>query len=186
MKKNSGEVYIGLIVSIILVAILLGIGSLVAISKRADDSAENNLSEQLKYFVNDAAAKGGFSQNDLDRLQDSLDATNNSYEIEIRIDIADVNPGKKTENQKIGDTTYYSKFNAQVLEDLKNNGVEIMQEGNIITASAKNVNTTIYQMLRNVLYGITGNEAYRQAAQASAICKVTGSYTIEGSVSPNN
>ncbi len=176
MKDDSGEVYIGLIIVIMLAAILLILVPVVAMAKRNDDTAQMYLQDELNSSVQAAAAKGGYTQEELNKLQARLDATNNSYDIEITINVADVNPGKKTDNKKIGDTTYYSKYNAQVLEELQKNGVVILKEGDIITITAKNINTTFYQMIRNVLYGITGNEAYAQAAQASAIATVTGSF----------
>lgn len=177
MKKNnnnSGEAYIGLIVLIFLLAGLMSLGPLVAMAKRNDDTAEMYLQDELNSFVNNAAAKGGFSDKELKQLQSDLEATNNSYELEMTISIASVNPAQKTDNTKIGDTLYYDMLNAQVLKQLNDAGVIILQEGDIIKVTAKNVNTTFYQMIRNILYGITGNEAYVQAAQASAICRATG------------
>ena len=43
-----------------------------------------------------------------------------------------------------------------------------------LKVSVKNINTTISQMIKNVLYGITGNESYVIAAQASGVVVTTG------------
>ena len=174
LKSISGEVYIGLIVGIILVSILLIIFPLAPMAKRNDDTTQMYLQDELNSFVSATAQKGGFTQEELENLQERLDATNNSYDIEIVISVADVNPGKKTDNTKIGDTTYYDKYNTQILTELEENGVVILKEGDIIKVSAKNVNTTLFQMIIEALSGVTGNEAYTQAAQASAICTVNG------------
>lgn len=173
-KSISGEVYIGLIIGIFLVSVLLILFPLVPMAKRNDDTTQMYLQDELNSFVNSVAQKGGFTQKELENLQERLDATNNSYDIDIEINIADVNPGKKTDNKKIGDTNYYTIANAQILQQLEGAGVVLLKEGDIIKISAKNVNTTLFQMIIQVLYGITGNEAYSQAAQASAICKING------------
>ena len=160
------------IIAILLAAVLMFIFPLAAIADRNDDTSQMYVQTTLDDFVNRIAAKGTITEDDYNQMEANLAATNNSYDIELTISIADVNPGKKTDNQKVGDTTYYSIYD--VAEKLKADGIYVLKEGDYIKVSVKNVNTTISQMIKNVLYGITGNESYVIAAQASAVVTVTG------------
>lgn len=171
---ENGESSLITIVAIFLAAVLMFVFPLAAIADRNDDTSQMYLQTTLDDFVNKIAAKGTLTQEDYDQMEANLAATNNSYDIEITINIADVNPSKKTDNTKVGDTTYYSEFDPQVMKQLEESGVYVLKEGDYIKVSAKNVNTTISQMIKNALYGITGNESYVIAAQASAIVVVTG------------
>ena len=165
------------IIAIFLAAVLMFIFPLAAIADRNDDTSQMYVQTTLDNFVNTVAAKGKLTNDDYEKLESTLAATNNSYDIELKIDVKDVNPGKKTGNQKLGDTTYYSVYTSQIIDSttgtVKNN-VYYLKEGDYITVSVKNINKTISQMIKNVLYGITGNESYVIAGQASGVVVTTG------------
>lgn len=165
------------IIAIFLAAVLMFIFPLAAIADRNDDTSQMYVQTTLNNFVNSVAAKGTLTKDDYAQLESTLSATNNSYDIELEIDVKDVNPGKKTDNQKIGDTTYYSVYTSQIIDSntgTVKNGTYYLKEGDYIKVSVKNINTTISQMIKNVLYGITGNESYVIAAQASGVVVTTG------------
>ena len=164
------------IIAIFLAAVLMFIFPLAAIADRNDDTSQMYIQTTLDNFVNTVAAKGKLTKEDYEQLESTLEATNNSYDIELKIDIKDVNPGKKTENDKIGDTTYYSVYTTQIVDSLNNSTSNkyLLREGDYIKVSVKNINTTISQMIKNVLYGITENESYVIAAQASGVVVTTG------------
>ena len=164
------------IIAIFLAAVLMFIFPLAAIADINDYTSQMYVQTTLDNFVNKVAAKGTLTKDDYDQLESTLAATNNSYDIELEIDVKDVNPGKKTENQKIGDTTYYSVYTTQIVDSLNNSTSNkyLLREGDYIKVSVKNINTTISQMIKNVLYGITGNESYVIAAQASGVVVTTG------------
>lgn len=165
------------IVAIFLAAVLMFIFPLSAIADRNDDTSQMYIQTTLDNFVNKVAAKGTLTKDDYEQLEATLAATNNSYDIELVINVKDVNPGKKTDATKIGDTTYYSVYTAQindVLQNTEQNYTYYLKEGDYIKVSIKNINTTISQMIKNVLFGITGNESYVIAASANALVVTTG------------
>ena len=165
------------IIAIFLAAVLMFIFPLAAIADRNDDTSQMYVKTTLDNFVNTVAAKGTLTKEDYEKLEAQLAATNNSYDIELEISVADVNPGKKTGNKQVGDTTYYSVYTAQikdVLADSEKNYTYGLKEGDYIKVSVKNMNTTISQMIKNVLYGITGNESYVISASASGVVVTTG------------
>lgn len=163
------------IIAIFLAAILMFVFPLAAIADRNDDASQMYVQTTLDNFVNTVTAKGTLTKDDYDGLEAKLAATNNSYEIELVIDVADVNPGKKTDNQKVGDTTYYSVYTAQIKQVITNNTKYTLKEGDYLKVSVKNTNNTISQMIKNVLYGLTGNESYVIAGSASGVVVTTGS-----------
>ena len=166
------------IVAIFLAAVLMFVFPLAAIADRNDDTSQMYVKTTLDNFVNTVASKGTLTKQDYEQLEAQLENTNNSYDIELIISVADVNPGKKTENQKIGDTTYYSVYTAQLVNGttgvLDTEGVYYLKEGDYITVNVKNINRTISQMIKNALYGITGNESYVISASATGVVVTTG------------
>ena len=166
------------IIAIFLAAVLMFIFPLAAIADRNDDASQMLIKTTLDEFVNKVSAKGKLTKDDYEKLEAQLLATNNQYDIELVINVADVNPGKKSNNTQIGDTTYYSLYTTQLVGEngvVTSQGAYYLKEGDYIKVSVKNINKTISQMIKNVLYGITGNESYVIAGSASGVVVTTGS-----------
>lgn len=160
------------IIAIFLAALLMFIFPLTAISELNDDTSQMYVKTILDNFVNGIIAKGTLTKEDYENLQAQLEATNNSYGIELVISVADVNPGKK---ENSAETTYYSIYTNQIIEILqKEEGIYYLKEGDYFKVAAKNQNSTISQMIKNVLFGITGNESYVIEAAASGVVVTTG------------
>lgn len=172
MRSNSGEVLTTIVV-IGLAAILLFIFPMQAMSDKNDTTAQLAVQSLVTTYVNKIASSGIMTLSDLEILENELEATGNSYDIEIELRIADKNPGKKTENQKMGDTTYYSLYTKQVREKLESGPIKLKQ-GDYIIVKVKNTNTTMSQMFKNLLYGLTGNESYVIYVQYSSAIGATG------------
>ena len=164
------------IVAIFLAAILMFVFPLAAISEMNDSEVLAMVQSYTTEFVNQVRSKGKITREDYDSYIQKLYATGNSYDVNLEVQIADTNPGKKTENQQIGDTTYYGVYTSQVQEKLNNPdiGVYYLKEGDYITVAVKNTNTTISQMIKSVLYSVTGDSSYVISAQASGAVVATG------------
>lgn len=156
------------IVAIFLAAILMFVFPLAAISEMNDQETLALVQSYTTEFVNKIRAKGKITKEDYEAYIQQLYATGNSYDVEFDVQVADVNPGKKTQNQYVGDTVYYGVYTTQVENALYNlDGVYYLKEGDHVGVSIKNTNTTISQMIKNVLYSVTGDASYVIAAQAS-------------------
>lgn len=153
------------IVAIFLAAILMFVFPLAAISEMNDQETLAMVQSYTTDFVNQIRSKGKITKEDYDAYIQRLYATGNSYDVEFEIQIADTNPGKKTENQQVGDTTYYGIYTSQVEEKI--NGGIILKEGDFVRVYVKNTNTTISQMIKAVLYSVTGDQSYVISAEAS-------------------
>ena len=156
------------IVAIFLAAILMFVFPLAAISEMNDQETLALVQSYTTEFVNKIRSKGKITLEDYEAYMQQLYATGNSYAVEFDVQIADTNPGKKTENQYVGDTTYYGIYTTQITNKLYTEGGEYhLKEGDHVGVSVKNTNTTISQMIKNVLYSVTGDASYVIAAQAS-------------------
>ena len=87
--------------------------------------------------------------------------------------IANKNYGSSC-NLKIGDTTYYGVYTSQIESNLNSTGSYKLKEGDYVNVSVKNTNTTISQMIKGVLYSVTGDQSYVISAQASGSVVSTG------------
>ena len=98
----------------------------------------------------------------------------------MEVKILDENPGKKTAQttyEKIGENVYYTEYTTQIMEDLndaRNNNTKYLKEGDIVSVSVKNTNTTISQLLRNFFYRVTGNDSSTIGASNGGIVTVNG------------
>jgi len=162
------------IVAIFLAAILMFVFPLSAISEMNDNEALAMVQSYTTEFVDKIRSKGKITVEDYDAYIQKLNATGNSYDVNFEVQIADTNPGKKTENQQIGDTTYYGVYTSQVEEKLNTNKQYTLKEGDYVNISVKNTNTTISQMIKSVLYSVTGDQSYVISAQASGTVVTTG------------
>ena len=155
------------IVSIFLAAILMFVFPLAAISEMNDNETLALVQSYTTEFVNQIRSKGKIAKEDYDAYIQKLNATGNSYDVEIEVQISDANPGKKTENQQIGDVVYYGVYTSQIEEALGRNGYFGLKEGDFVSVAVKNTNQTISQMIKSVLYSVTGDQSYVIAAEAS-------------------
>ena len=107
----------------------------------------------------------------------TITSTGNAFDVEILIQKLDANPSIKVssaETTKIGENVYYNLYTSQIQEQLTKNKRIPLKEGDIITVTVKNTNTTISQLLRNFFYQVTGNDTYQIAAQHGGIVTVNG------------
>lgn len=174
----SGET-LTTIVAIFLAAILIGIFPMMAIADRNDDISQISVQNSIAKFVDTVRKTGKITIDNYDALIQNLYATGNTYDVAMEVQLLDENPSKKTtqsDETKIGENIYYSEYTTQILDDLNSDaGVYILKEGDIITVSASNTNTTIAQSLKNFFYSLTGNNSYSIVASQTGVVAVSGS-----------
>lgn len=167
------------IVAILLAAILMFIFPLLSVSERSDDISQLTIASATAEFVDNSRSIGKITMDNYTTLISKINATGNSYDIELEIKVLDENIGKKsawTQGTVIGENVYYSIYTSQIVERLKDSGVYIMKEGDIVSASIKNTNKTLSQTIRGVFYSLSGSDVYSIMAQHSGIVTANGSY----------
>ena len=159
------------IVAIFLAAILMFVFPLMTMADKKDDVSSLSVQTATTEYTNNIRTTGVITQEGYDNFVLSLAATGNSYEVEMTVQTLDENPAKKTNGSTttIGNNVYYVKYTTQILQELPLN----LSEGDIVSVSVKNTNTTIAGQLRNFMYKVTGNDTATITAQASGIVTKT-------------
>lgn len=165
------------IIAIFLAAILMFIFPLMSLAERTDNISQLAVQTATTEFVDSIKTTGRLTLDDYEQYISTLTATGNSFEVDLLIQQMDENPGVKTtqaESTKIGENLYYNKYTSQIQNELNSKGRVTLKEGDIVTATVKNTNTTIAQMLRNVFYMISGNDSYQILGQHTGVVSVNG------------
>lgn len=173
----SGET-LTTIVAIFLAAILIGIFPMMSIADRNDDISQLSVQSTISEFVDTVRKTGKITSDTYDALIQELYATGNTYDVSLEVQVLDENPSKKTtqaDETKIGENVYYSVYTTQIMDTLNSSGEYILKEGDIVTVSASNTNTTIAQSLKNFFYSLSGNNSYSIVATDTGIIAVDGS-----------
>lgn len=167
------------IIAIFLAAVLMFVFPLMSISERNDDIAQLGVQTATIEFVDNVSTLGKITEDNYNAYLQSLSATGNSYDVEMEVKVLDENPGKKTTwavSDKIGENVYYSVYTSQIERTLDSSPTKSykLKEGDIVSVSVKNTNTTISQMLRNFFYTVSGSGTYQVYAQHAAMVKSIG------------
>lgn len=169
------------IIAILLAAILMFVFPLMSVAERSDDMSQLTVQTAVTEFVDNSRAIGKITIGNYNKLVSTIEATGNTFDIEMEVKILDENVGKKsawTSGTVIGENIYYSVYTAQitdVITDKNGTGTYNMAEGDILSVTVKNTNKTMAQTIRNVFYSITGNDTYQIFAQHSGMVSSTGS-----------
>ena len=162
------------VVAIVLAATLKFVFPLMTMSNRADDVSQLSVQSLTTQFVDDVRTTGKITSDKYNKFVENIHSTGNTYDVEIEVKVRDENPGKKTtqaNSKKIGEDVYYSIYTTQIENTLKNNNAYNLKEGDIVSVSVKNTNTTMSQQLSGgTSTGLTGTIA----GEASGIVTANG------------
>ena len=172
------------VIAICLVAALLFVAPLIALTERNDNVVQENVELIVNEFVTDIQNTGVLSQAKYQSLENSLAATGNTYNVEMEIQYLDENPGKKTTQAnytKIGENVYYSEYTTQIQKQLgigdgtiEKKSPIYLKEGDRIVVNVKNTNTTQAQTLKGSLLSFTNAGQYKISASSTGMINVNG------------
>ena len=161
------------VVAIALAAVLMFVFPLMTMSDRTDDVSQLSVETATTEFVDDVRTTGKLSLDKYSKFVENIQATGNSYDVEMEVKTLDENPGKKTtqaDATKIGENVYYSVYTSQILDTITgDNGkgkTMVLKEGDIFSTSVK--------QLKNFFYSVTGNDTYTIAAEHAGIVTANG------------
>ena len=167
--------------AILLAAILMLIFPLIAVSEQSDSISQLAVQTATTEFVDNSRAIGKITMDNYAKLVSTVNATGNTYDIELELKVLDENIGKKsawTQGTVIGENVYYSIYTSQIVDRLSQDsgtGVYTMKEGDILSATVKNTNKTLSQTIRGIFYSISGSDTYTIAAHHAGIVTANGS-----------
>lgn len=162
---------------IALVAVLMFIFPLMTMADRSDDISQLTVQTATTEFVDDIRTTGKLTMDKYSKYVETISATGNSFVIDLEVQTLDENPGKKTTQAtatKIGENVYYSMYTSQIMEKISNGEMLPLKEGDRILARARSNNTTVSQQFNNLLFKVTGNDAYILAAEHAGIVTANG------------
>ncbi len=165
------------VVAIFLAAILMFVFPLMTTADKKDDISTLSAQTAVTQFTDNIIKTGQLTSAQLDNLQQTLAATGNSFNVDIKIYVLDENPSKKeTSNTKtIGENVYYIMYMTQI-QDALNSGTLSLKEGDLVYVEVKNTNVTMGTQLRNFWFRITG----RGDNLASIVASDSGMVTVNG------
>lgn len=165
------------IVAILVAAVLMFGFPLMSIADRNDDIAQTAVAAGVSDFVNTVRNEGKITAENYSALRTKLDATGNAYDINIEVKTKSSTIGKKTSwlsSSTVGSSVYYTVATSQILEKVEGvEGAYPLKEGDIITVSAKNKNSTIAQVIKNAFYSVTG-QGTQIVARSTGVIQSTG------------
>ena len=170
---NIGEIVITVVVGVLAAFIFLVYPTL-ATAEQNEKVSQLAVQQVTSDFVNKAATKGAITSSDFDGFVQQLNATGNTFDVQIEVQHLDTNVGDKTaltSGSLVGSTDTYSTFLSAIQNDTKytNGNGYPLKKGDTVIATVKNTNTTIAQELRKFFYQVTGQGTYTIGASSSAM-----------------
>ena len=167
------------IIAIFLAAMLMFVFPLMSVSEKSDNISQLTVQTATTDFVDKVRTTGELTLDDYDKYIQTITSTGNAFDVELMVQIMDENIGVKTtqaETTKIGENIYYNLYTSQLESVLKDNKKHkiTLKEGDRVSVTVRNTNTTIAQTLRNFFYRIAGNDTYQIAVQYAGIVTVNG------------
>jgi len=163
------------IIAVMAVALIMFIFPIMATANQNDSITQTSVQTMVAEFVNKAAKEGKISSNNYEEFIQKLDATGNTYSVEIEVQHLDDNPGSKGSGiDVIGENIYYSVYTNEIETKIQNNGAYQLYKGDYVKAKVKNTNVTFGTQMKNFLYSVMGKDTIAIEANASALVTTTG------------
>lgn len=168
------------IIAIIIAAILMFVFPLMTIADRNDDITQQALQDKTVEFVDKIRNVGAITQADLTEYKDNINALGHTFDTNITVQVMDSTVGKKTSwttSSVVGENVYYSVYTEAIEEQVNGaSGKYTLKEGDIVSVTSVNTDTTIAQSLRNVFYSITGKGTYQISGSHAGVVQNNGSH----------
>lgn len=164
------------VMTIILAAVLLFIFPMMTLADRTDDISQVAVQSATVQFVDGVRETGKITEKNYNEFISKIEATGNTYDIELKLQRLDENPSKKTAQATetvIGENTYYSIYTTQIEDELVD-GVMYLKQGDMFSASVVNNNQTIAESLKGFFYRVTGNSSHNITGKHTGIVMVNG------------
>ncbi|MBR3697489.1 MAG: hypothetical protein IKM97_04435 [Clostridia bacterium] len=111
------------IIAILLAAILMFVFPLMSVAERGDDMSSLTVQTATTEFVDNSRAIGKITIANYQKFVSTIEATGNTYDIEIEVKKLDENVGKKsawTSGTVVGENIYYSVYTSQITDIIYN------------------------------------------------------------------
>lgn len=165
------------IIAIVVAGILLFVFPLMAVSERSNDIAQTAAQKAVTEFIGEVSTTGAITNEQYSRLVSSLNATGNTYKIDMQITKVDENRGKKaswTNQNVVGENTSFNVYTETIQNSLDKKGSYNLKRGDTVSVTVSNSNRTLAQNFRSLLFA-QDKDVAEISAHESAIVTATGS-----------
>jgi len=163
------------IIAVIAVALVMFIFPVMATANQNDSITQASVQTMVAEFVNKAAKEGKITNSNYEEFLQKLDATGNTYAVELEVQHLDDNPGNKGSGiDVIGENIYYSVYTNVIETKIKSDNSYQLYKGDYVKAKVENTNVTFGTQMKNFLYSVMGKDTIAIEASASALVTTTG------------
>lgn len=158
-------------IGIFIAVILIFMFPLMEIAGKTDELSETVIELAASDFVNNVAQQGKITELEYSSLIQKINATGNTYEVEIEARILDDNPSRITttgSSTLIGENKYYSVYTNTIIEKLQTGQDYYLKTNDYIILTIKNANTTMGSQLRSFMYQLMGQQSPIVATKISS------------------
>lgn len=172
------DTFITIITAVAIIVLMFAV-PIIATASQNDEITESSIKAIVQEFVNKEAMKGKVTLEDYDAFIQELNATGNTFEVGMEIQVMGDNPGVKgsagTILNTVGENIRHSVYTTTILEKLESSGNQyLLKKGDYFIVSVKNTNITIGKQLQSFFYQVMGKESSIVDTSASALVSVTG------------
>ena len=161
------------ILTIMVAVLIITLFPLMIDANRKNDITTKSVQEATTEFTTQARTIGKITREAYDNFIYTLEATGESYEVDITVQRIDENYAKKANKNgggtTIGDNVYLTEYNTQVMDGLNTDNVYKLYGGDIITINVKNTSKTIAEQIKNIFYNIKLDNSPAIVASASGL-----------------
>lgn len=147
MKNSRGGAAVVLIV-IVAAALMFSI-PLIAMSEKTYDSARESVAASTEKLKNKIIRTAEFTIEDYDGFIKEIEATGNTFDVEIQLDRIGANASKKVskaDGTVQSTDNYTTEYTTQILDQLKKEGTIKLEPGSKVSIAAVATNTPISQI----------------------------------------
>lgn len=173
------------IIGIVLGIVIMFIIPLIFLAERNDDIAQIIVTTATSEFVDEVIKSGKITSDNYHNFVTSLQASGNTYDIELEVKILDENTSKvvtDAEPTQLGSNTYYSLYTTQIEDRISTSeesrynldGKLVLKQGDIISVTVKNSSTTLSQELKGFYYSVTGSDLHIIVATETGVVAING------------
>lgn len=168
------------IIAIAAIAVLMFALPMMSTTGQNDEITESTIKAMVEEFVDKESSQGKITMADYDAFIQKLNATGNTYEVEMEVQVMGDNVGVKGSAGKVvntvGENIYYSEFTNGIINAMSTSEKEqyLLKKGDYFIVSVKNTNVTLGKKLEVFFYQVAGKEASTIKSSASALVSITG------------
>lgn len=171
------DILVTIFVGIILLVAAFGIPMLATLNQN-DEITESSVKAIVQEFVNKEASKGKITLEDYEAFLQRLNATGNTYDVALEVQVMGDNVGVKgsagTTVNVIGENIRHSEFTTTILNSLNSESQYLLNKGDYFIVSVKNTNVTLSKQIQAFFYQIVGKDTTIIDTSANALVSVTG------------